>query len=489
MPQSEKIKVAFLASEADPLIKVGGLGDVAGSLPKALISLPIELTLGCGLDVRLFIPFHSAIRKNVTADPVGEFFISSTTGPVLAQAYQLASEDLTVYLISGEPVTENEPVYSGDNRADGEKYTFFTLAAIMLMQHLKWKPDIFHANDWHTAAGVYTLSKLRKKSAFFSKTRTVLTVHNLPYMGGGSEPALRHYKIPASRDPGLPQWAKRQPLPLGLSSADQVVAVSPHYAEEIMTPEFGCTLENYLKSRKDSVSGILNGLDLGIWDPMSDNAIFAPFSVQSLKIRSRNKKELKRIFKLKSGNDVPLLIFISRMDHQKGIDLVLDGLKQSLNLPWQAILLGTGNPQLEQACREFQAENPERVRVEIKFDGRLARQMYAGGDMLLMPSRYEPCGLAQMIAMRYGCIPIARATGGLKDTIVDTSNPLNATGFLFEDATGAALSAAIEKAIDLFGKPQLWQIIQTRGMQTDFSWQKSATLYAQTYLSLMEKPL
>lgn len=489
MTQPEKIKVAFLASEADPIVKVGGLADVAGSLPRALNHLSPIYTKGRGLDVRLFLPFHGFLLKKIAPLKVDEFSISTTTGILPVKVYKLELNQVTTYLFAGQLFGENDPVYTADNRIDGEKYTFFTVAAIEFIQRMHWKPDILHANDWHTAPGVHLLAKKRKKSMFFAGTRTVLSVHNLPYMGGGAEAALKHYRIPTSRNPLLPGWANKQPLPLGLQSADQVIAVSPGYAQEILTPEFGCTLEKYLVTRKDSISGIVNGLDMDSWNPATDQALVERFSINTLANRIRNKHALLNTLALSAQPDLPLLIFISRMDNQKGIDLVLDALKYILHIHWNVVLLGTGNPDLMRACQDFQTAYPERVRAELRFDASLARQMYAGGDMLLMPSRYEPCGLAQMIAMRYGCIPIARATGGLKDTIIDQADSQRGTGFLFEGASGKALAETIERALGFYQDHLVWKEIQQRGMQTDFSWQNSAIKYAQTYLTLMEKPL
>jgi starch synthase len=253
-----------------------------------------------------------------------------------------------------------------------------------------------------------------------------------------------------------------------------------------MTPEFGCGLENILAARKDQVSGILNGLDIESWDPSTDLALPSQYAWNTLDLRQINKTALLQEFNLApASDDLPLIVVISRFFHQKGVDLVVEALRKVIDQPWQAILLGTGDPELEQACRQLETDFPDRVRAAIKFDLALSQRMYGGADMLLMPSRYEPCGLSQMIAMRYGCIPVARATGGLKDTIKDSpGDEQQNTGFLFEKATGKECTKALKRALKIFKKKDLWQQMQINGMHQDFSWTRSAMQYASIYQSL-----
>jgi starch synthase len=482
----ESLKVLFLASEAVPLIKVGGLGDVAGSLPYALRSLDPAWLDGERLDVRLAIPFHAAIRSKLDRfEKITEYSVDYSSGPILAEVFFTEIHNLPIYLIGSRLFGPGEPVYTTDNYRDGVKYTFFTLAALQLPRYIGWKPDILHSNDWHTAVGPY-ISRFDPNYADLHPTPTVLTIHNLPYLGGGSENALAEFGITPSTDDQLPAWASTLPLPLGLSAADRIVAVSPSYAEEILTPEFGCGLELFLQNRRQSVMGILNGLDQDNWDPATDKALSTPFNLAHLPERSQNKDALIKAYSLNPGLDIPLLIIISRMDYQKGIDLAIEALSQIANSPWQAIILGTGDRTIEASCQHLQETYPDRVRAVLKFDAQLSRLMYGGGDMILMPSRYEPCGLAQMIAMRYGCIPVARATGGLKDTIQDALLP-GATGFLFKKSRAKDLAETITRAFRYFSDRTKWREMQQRGMQMDFSWQRSALAYAQVYRSLLEE--
>ncbi len=482
---SKTLRVLFVAAEADPIIKVGGLGDVTGSLPRALQALrPVE-ALGYHLDVRLAIPFHSAIaQKFKDIEPILSFEVPHPEGPIAAQAFLTKVGDLPVYMISGSPIPEDSPVYSLDAQKDGDKFTFFSLAVLELAHALDWPPDILHANDWHTAIAVYALALRRGEDPFFSGTRSILTVHNLPFMGAGTEKALTSFGIPPLDDPRLPPWGAYQPLPMGLATADFLTTVSPTYSREIMTPEFGCGLQDFLQMRAATVTGILNGLDEKSWDPATDTALVSNFSRTSMDKRLANKQALIRETGLPPNLDLPLIILIGRMDYQKGVDLAVDGLRQVAGLPWQAILLGTGDPGIEASVRQMEAEFPYRVRAVVRFDAALSRRMYAGGDMLIMPSRYEPCGLAQMIGMRYGCLPVARATGGLQDTVKDQQVPEQSTGFLFEDSSPEALAAALRRAMAAFSDQNGWQTRQNFAMQQDFSWQSSAQAYVKIYQRL-----
>jgi starch synthase len=481
-----KIKVLFLASEADPLIKIGGLGDVAGSLPPALARLSAEKSGGTTIDVRTVIPFHAAIRnKKPEAEFLFDFTVPAVDGPLLAQAYRSEANGVTIYLIAGEPFGLDAPVYSPDAAVGGQAYIFFSMAVLEFVKRLGWKPDILHANDWHTAISVYALKTVYAADPFFKGMRSVLGVHNLPFMGAGSEAAFERYDLPPSRYPLMPWWGQKVPLPLGLQTADRIVAVSETYAQEIMTPEYGYGLEPMLIARRKSVTGIVNGLDMQAWDPLTDGDLKAKFSVDTLEKRQQNKTELLKEFSLRPDPRLPLLILISRMDQQKGVDLAVEALEQSSTKDWQAILLGTGNSELEEACRRLERDYPDRIRAAIRFDARLSRRMYAGGDILLMPSRYEPCGLAQMMAMRYGCVPLARATGGLQDTIVDADqDAANGTGFLFKPATAVALTETLERALAAYANAARWKTIQARGMALDFSWEKSALKYVALYQEL-----
>jgi starch synthase len=482
---SKILRVLFIAAEADPIIKVGGLGDVTGSLPKALQALPPAQALGYELDVRMAIPFHSAISIKPEGDgPAASFEVPHPYKPIQAKAFLTHIGNIPLYLISGNPIPRDAPVYSSDTRKDGEKYTFFSLAVLELIRALDWKADIIHAHDWHTAISVYRLATRRSENHFFSNTRSILTIHNLPFMGAGTEEALFSYGIPPLQNQRLPSWGTYQPLPMGLATADYLTTVSPTYAQEILTPEYGCGLQDFLKTRSATLRGILNGLDIERWNPATDSTIVKQFTPHTLERRLENKQSLLREVALPENHDQPLIILISRLDYQKGIDIAVNGLRLVADLPWQAILLGTGDPGIEANARQLEAQYPNRVRSLVRFDLDMSRKLYSGGDILIMPSNYEPCGLTQMIAMRYGCIPVARATGGLRDTILDGESPEASTGFLFEESTPEAFAWAIRRALTAYQEPKGWKARQVFAMQQDFSWQKSAQEYMKIYHEL-----
>jgi len=473
------LKTFFLAAEAEPIVKIGGLGDVAGSLPPALNTLK-------GVDVRMAIPYYGIVQdRDFPVQKELTYPVSHLDGPIQAEVYSTNLNGVRVYLVSGSPIPDDEHVYSADAAEDGHKFTFFSLAALELTRQIGWKPDILHANDWHTAPAIYALNRIG--DGHFANIRSVLGVHNLPYLGVGASPGLAGFGLPPADGSALPAWAQHLPLPLGLMSADHIVAVSPSYAREILTPEFGSGLDSFLKTRAESISGILNGIDTSMWDPATDPAIVENYTIDTLSNRGKNKLALQREFGLKTDPRIPLIAMVTRLDPQKGVDLVPDALRIVDQLPWQAVLLGTGVTALEQAALGLEQSYPERVRAQIRFDPSLSRRIYASADALLIPSRYEPCGLTQMIAMRYGCIPIARATGGLRDTIADHGRTQKSTGFLFHKPSPRALSLAIRRALKIYKEPAKWQAMQQHGMAQDFSWNRSARKYLELYRSLLSE--
>ena len=476
MPKT--IKVLFLAAEADPFVKVGGLGDVAGSLPRALRALPPELTGDVNVDVRLVLPFHAVIRsKTSSLRPVPPFVLKREGEEVLVEAFETTLGGMPVNFIGGGPIDSSGSVYSSNPEIDAEKYTFFSLAVLELIKQLNWHPDVVHANDWHTALTAYGLL-VQQWQEGQSRPASVITIHNLPFLGPDVHKLLDLYDIPLAQT-DLPDWARLKPLPLGIWSADSIVAVSPTYSDEMLSSEYGAGLEDFLKTRRENLTGILNGLDVSSFDPDTDEHIAMQFTIHSLNERKTNKTALASRVGLSNDQDLPLFGVVSRMEPQKGIDLVLDGLRKLINLPWQAVILGTGDPKLEESARKLAADFPKRVHFEAKYDAKLARLIYAGADIFLMPSRYEPCGLSQMIAMRYGCIPVVRAVGGLHDTVTDGE-----TGFVFIQPKLKDFMAAIKRAVDTYKNEQVWRTMQINAMSQDFSWTNSALKYLNLYKRL-----
>jgi starch synthase len=350
-----------------------------------------------------------------------------------------------------------------------------------LLYYMDWSPAILHANDWHTAPAVYALDLSRREKGRDSKIATVLGIHNLPYLGKGAESALQSFGLPPATESDLPWWAQGLPLPLGILSCDQIVTVSPSYAEEILTPEYGSGLENFLKTHKAKISGVLNGLSVDQWNPAKDRVLPSRFDADTLERRHNNKCALQEELALPQDLELPLLAMISRLDPQKGVDLLPVALPAISDLPWQLVILGNGVPKLEKEMRQLETNFPDRVKAEIRYDFNLSRRIYGGADILLIPSRYEPCGLTQMIAMLYGCVPLARGVGGLKDTISDEGEETPQTGFLFEHADETDLVATLLRSLSVYELKKDWRLIQKNGMSQDFSWERSANQYINIY--------
>ncbi len=477
---AKELRVLFLAAEAAPYIKVGGLGDVAGSLPPAIRALDVSNLGDLSVDIRLVLPFHSVLRsKALSLRPIPPFTIKRKEGELSVQAYETVLAGVPVYLIGGQPVESGPSVYSSDPELDGEKYTFFSLAALELTRQIGWHPDILHANDWHTALVAYS-SLVQFWQEGTVRPASLVTLHNLPFLGPEVSDILESYGVPLAQT-DLPSWARRKPLPLGLWAADRIVAVSPTYAHEILTPEYSAGLEEFLSQRRRTIVGILNGVDVESYSPETDTDIAMRYSVESLETRSANKFELTKMTGLSTNLDIPLFAMVSRMEPQKGVDLIISAFRKlGDKQPWQAVLLGAGDPKLEKSAARLAQEFPDRIYLQTNYDAVLSRKIYAGADILLMPSRYEPCGISQLIAMRYGCVPLVRATGGLHDTVTDGE-----TGFVFVNAKVAELVEAMKRACRVYENREAWTQFQQNGMLQDFSWKRSALAYVQLYQRML----
>lgn len=476
-----QLKIIYLASEASPFVKVGGLGDVAGSLPLAIRSLDSNP------DIRLVIPMHGSIDQTKwELEPIASFQIKHLDSDKQIKVFQVQNHSIPVYLIGGDIFQKERAVYLQDAHQDVIRYTLFSLAVVKLLNIMDWKPDIIHANDWHTASAITEIYKLRKEGVFFQGSKTLISIHNLPYLGNEAGDVLTDFALNPPEKSALPGWANTMPLPLGMLYADHINAVSEGYAKEIRTKEFGSGLEKFISSRSDDLSGIVNGLDVNIWDPSTDIDIEYKFNHQTLTQKLKNKEHFLTELGLDFNHKTPLLSIISRMDYQKGIDIAIQALKDLDEKSWQLVILGSGDPKIEAEAIELAGLYPDRVRTFIKYDERLARKIYASSDMILIPSRYEPCGLTQMIGMRYGCVPIARATGGLSDTIKDYFLDNDSTGFLFDLENSKACKMALTSAIEIYADQRKWLGLQRRGMEQDFSWLKSAKKYRSLYRSILE---
>jgi ADP-glucose type glycogen/starch synthase len=385
------------------------------------------------------------------------------------------------WLITGPPIPRDGSIYGSGIEEDGPKFIFFSLASLWAAQALGFQPDVVHAHDFHASAAVYWLGTEGRANEYFRSAGSVLTIHNLPYSGQGAGRALGEYFLPKAGAVGvLPESHRDALLALGILAADEITTVSPTYAREILTPSFGHGLDGLLRSRADRLTGILNGLDTRSWNPASDDAIAVRYDAETRDRRAANKAALRREAGLENRPGTPLIGVVSRLDWQKGLDVASAPVRRWVEAGGQFVLLGTGERSLEGEYADIERRNPGRASVRLKFDGGYARRIYAGTDAMLIPSRYEPCGLTQMIAMRYGSVPVARRTGGLADTIVDAGDP-GGTGIMFDEESPASLWDAMERMLRVYSQPPLWAEIQTRGMRSDFSWKGSAGRYAALY--------
>jgi starch synthase len=468
------MRILMLAAEAAPLAKVGGLGDVVGSLPRALDAL--------GHEVRVVIPGYGSIDwPRYRPVRAAQFPVHTTVGQQPAEVWKTEVDATPVYLVTGPPIPRDRWIYGRTIEEDGPKFIFFSLAALWSSEALSWKPDVVHAHDSHTGPAVWWLGTEGRENPFFRDVASVFTIHNLPYAAQGAGRFLGDYKLRRSAAIlALPESFRDSLMGLGILGADFLSTVSPTYAREILTAEGGRGLDGVLRLRADRLAGILNGIDVESWNPATDAEIASKFDAASIERRSKNKTALQEEAGLEPDIRMPLLAVVSRLVKEKGYDIAGPAVRRWLERGGQFVLLGTGDPALEHEYAQFEMRYPRRAAVRLRFDARYARRIYAGADALLLPSRYEPCGLAQMIGMRYGCVPVARRTGGLADTVTDAGDP-GGTGLMFDEFNPWALWDALERALKVYAQPARWAQLQGNGMTRDFSWSRSAKEYAALY--------
>ena len=480
------IRVLFASAEAEPFYKIGGLGDYSGSLPNAVEGITTKNNNT--IDLRVVLPLHDpATIKKFSLHEEFAFSLNSKSGQMNGRMFTSNLDGIVHYFIQQiNPKISSINVYASNEYDNSLKYAFFSLACIKMLDQIDWHPDILHANDWHSALIIHQLKDHQLLGLNRKKIQTLLVIHNMPFMGNTSEEIFNDFMIHPAADPTIPKWARSLPLPMGISAADRIVAVSPSYSEELKTNYFAYGLENYFINNSHKLSGIINGINTNVWDPSKDEHLSQNYSIQTIGTRKQNKTELIKELGLNKNPNHPLLIVISRLENQKGIDLLLDGLLLIKDLKWNAVILGTGHHGYEHAFRALERENPKKIRAVMEFNSALANKLYASGDMILMPSLYEPCGLSQMIAMRYGCIPIAHAVGGLKDSII-TRPESSRTGFLFKAPKSSKFIACLKNAFTIYKDAERWDKIQLNAMHMDNSWDNSAKKYADLYDDLFYK--
>ncbi|MBX3120235.1 MAG: glycogen synthase [Fimbriimonadaceae bacterium] len=469
------LQILFASVEVEPFAKVGGLADVAGSLPKALNAQ--------GHDCRIFMPAYRFVEEDPKwgfQTTIAEFTVEVGPGLTkIAYVKEALHDGVTVYLVGTDQwfteATDSTTVYLPGK----EQYMFFAQAVLKACGMLEWQPDVVHANDWH-AALIPVLMREGVHAPLWSETASIFTIHNLAYQGEFEPSTVPELGLDWSlfNMDQLETYGMFNFLKAGMVYADQVNTVSKNYAKEIQTPEFGCQLEGLMVhlANQNKLSGIVNGIDTERWDPATDPHLPAHYSADDLRGKAKCRKALAKLCGFPNDLDAPIVAAVTRLSNQKGMDLLLAILDDVQDLPMRIVVQGLGDPWLAEQFRAAQKRRPESFRFFEAFDATLAQKVYGGADMFLMPSAFEPCGLGQLFAMRYGTVPIVRSTGGLVDTVHEGVN-----GFAFKESSPNALFDALKRAAEAYREGDLYRRIQLAGMQEDNSWTKRAESYVELY--------
>lgn len=476
------MKIIFVSPEVVPFAKTGGLADVAGSLPKALKEI--------GHDVRIIMPLYGKIKNpksEIRMFKIGSENVSVHEGRIPDTEVPVYFVDHEKYFGSREELYQVKGVDYPDNL---ERFSLFSQAVVQFLKELDWRPDIVHCNDWQSALVIAYLKVVHRDDPFFKRTATVYSIHNMGYLG-----MFPKEKLPLTglgwdqfRPEALEFWGSIALTKAGFVYADAINTVSETYAKEIQTPEFGHGLDGLLRFRSRDVYGIINGIDYDIWNPATDRDIPKRYSPATLSLKVENKLELQKQNNLPQRKEVPVIGMITRLADQKGLDILAGAIGDLMCEHCQLVILGTGDQKYHDLLLKMKQKCPDHIGVNLKFDAILAELIYAGSDMFLMPSRYEPCGLGQLISFKYGTIPIVRKTGGLADTVHDF-NPKSreGEGFVFEEYSSKALLDAIKRAIETYHKKTAWKPLQEKVMQLDYSWDASAKKYVSLYMKALAK--
>ena len=476
------MKILLASSEVYPYSKTGGLADMVGSLAKTLARSGHEV----GIVTPLYAGIHERFSKlRLVGLPLD---LPLANKRVHGEVWELEHEDgFTVYFVD-QPVFYQRAGLYGTDSADypdnAERFIFLSKAVAHLSLHLDWKPEVLHAHDWQTGFAALLIQHHRKLTGQGSLPRVCTTLHNLAYQGvfPAAQYALTNLPWDYFNPGAVEFYGQMSCLKAGIFGADVITTVSPRYAREITTEEFGAGLDGLLRYRQNSLFGILNGVDYDEWNPASDPHIKEHYSAESLNKKIANKLELQKELGLPVDESVPIFGSIGRLVEQKGMDILLGALEEMLSTNLQLALLGTGDPTFQRAFRHLAERFPSKVAIGISHDESLAHRIEAGCDFFLMPSRFEPCGLNQMYSLRYGTVPIVRRTGGLDDTVTDVQDDTeSANGIKFGEYSAHALAKAIRKALALFAEKPLLEHFQLNGMKQDFSWDKTVGEYLKVY--------
>jgi starch synthase len=476
------MKILIATPEAVPYIKTGGLADVAGALCRELRGMHCE--------AHLVLPLYRKIRETVPSLEDTGITIKVPVGSWVVEG-QIFSDEHSNYFIACDDFFDREEPYGtpdGDYADNASRFVFFSRGIFEACRALDFRPDIIHCNDWQTGLVPLYLKMLYSSDAFFRDTSTVLTLHNLGYQGvfPASQMPLTNLGWKLFTPEGIEFYGKVNFLKAGILAADILTTVSGTYAKEILSSEHGFGLDGLLRTRESDLYGVINGIDYGEWDPANDVFLPASFHHENISGKSVCKKELmKSLFKKADKQDlkrIPLLGMVGRLSGQKGLDLVFQSVPELLSSGAKLVVLGKGDERFHRGFLSLQEQYRDKMSVTIGFDDSLAHRIYAGADFFIMPSQYEPCGLGQLMSLRYGCIPVARKTGGLADTIQDFE-PLasRGTGFLFTDYTPSAFLDALKRAFCVFTDSRKMNRMITEGMKQDFSWRSSVERYCRLY--------
>jgi starch synthase len=491
---SRPLNILLVSSEVEPFAKTGGLADVSSALPKALKEL--------GHEVRIMLPryrfisewkfkLHDIIRLKDIPIPVGK---TEESANVKSSFISNLKDKVQVYFLDnakyfGRDGTYQSPGGKKDYKDNDERFVFFARGVLETLKRLGWQPDIIHCNDWQTGLIPAYLKTLYADDPFFKSVKTVFTIHNMAYQGAFPPDSYAKSLLPDGlfNSDGVEAYGKFNFLKTGIHFADIVTTVSQRYAQEICdSEELGCGLNGLLSHRRKDLHGIINGIDYQVWNPSTDDSIFRKYDVKSIEAKADNKKALTERFALDHSPTTPIIGAITRLVAQKGFDLVLEVFDELMKMNVQFVLVASGEKPLEKKFEQLRKKYPKQFGVFIGFDEKLAHLVEAGSDMILMPSRYEPCGLNQMYSMRYGTVPLVRATGGLEDSVDDYSGNGKGTGFKFEQFDAKELLKTVQRALKVYEQPDEWKKLVRNGMQKDFSWENSARKYVSLYKELLK---
>lgn len=473
------MKVLYVSSEALPFMASGGLGDVAGSLPQALR----KRLIGCRVVMPLYDGIKQELKDNMT-------FITSISVPVAWRRqycgiFEARYGGVIYYLLDNQYYFKRDGLYGYYD--DAERFAFFSRAVLEMIPYIDFKPDIIHCNDWQSALTPVYYSTMYAESPGYENIKTVFTIHNIQYQGVYGKELISEVMGLPPKDAQIVEYDGDVNFMKGaIESANRVTTVSPSYASEILDPWYSHGLDTILNQRSWKLSGILNGIDTELYNPETDKDIFENYSADDFSDKAKNKKALQELMGLPQRKDVPLIGMVTRLVAHKGLDLVktvFDELLYTTDV--QVVVLGSGEWQYEQFFKEMAAKYPDKLALKLGFIPSLSKKIYAGSDMFLMPSKSEPCGLSQMISLRYGSIPIVRETGGLRDSIHDSGDG-EGNGFTFANYNAHEMLDAIHRSVEGYGNPKGWKILVKRAMECDNSWGKSANEYIKLYRDLLK---